>query len=233
MTKLLTGRELYIAKHIRGQLLSEDIKTPSKKPPQAIIDICINLRTIGGQLVDTQLLYISEYSPPNRSWQGIRFAPASFLFKNLPEEINNACVTAPESEGTPVTGQFLYLYWSFQNLHYCDLVFGYWVKTGKDTPFPPPTTYPVGWKTDHTTLTGDTYAFDVTDNKGHFQISITPTYTPGIYNNWTHICSAWDIPFRSYIQVDYLTGYPHGTIFKISRDMYGFYHVEIDYFGVT
>ena len=230
-TKLLTGQQLYISEHIRRQRLNEDIGKPSPTPFPTNLPICLMLRTIGGQSVDAPGMHISEWSPPNRGWQGDHFHYASYLFRDVPSFLNNAHVHQEQCEGAPVTGQGLTNWWAFQSLHYVDLVFGYWVFTGSYFPFMGTDSYPVSWKTPHTSLVGDNYIFAVTNNKGTFQIVITPYYTPGQYNDWMHLVSNWSIPFNSWIRVDRLIGFPDGPFIRISRDILGQYTIEYSVFG--
>ena len=230
-TKLLSGQQLYISEHIRQQRINEDIGKPSPTPPLTRVPICLMLRTCGGQGVDYSGLHLSEWSSPWRTWHGYHFHYASYLFEGVAEWLSDAHVHQDTGEGTPVTGQDLHNWWQVQALHYIDLVFGYQVITGSYYPFMGQNLYMVGWKTPFTHLIGDDYMLDVTNNKGTFRITTTPYYTPGQFNDWTHLCKDWDMPFNSWIRVERAVGYPYGAFIRISRNLAGQYTIEYSVFG--
>lgn len=83
--KLLQGQQLYISKHVHGQLLHENITHPPPTPPITRLNPCITATTTGGQLLDFPAIAVvtGTPSPPWRT--GHRIGEASYEFREVPE----------------------------------------------------------------------------------------------------------------------------------------------------
>lgn len=86
MVKLLRGRELYIAKHVRNQIVAQTSEIPKDPKPATRMPVCVTSVTNGGALLALQQVGLLDPATHTVWKQGTKIDDVSWKFTGLPDK---------------------------------------------------------------------------------------------------------------------------------------------------